>query len=126
MMVDIWSAHRKEEESMDIEGIMAMIDAYPQTSGQYDDYDYDPFAQNYDDHQNIKPLTDITTVPKTSIEDRFPAYPWDTSLEEADSKLRVTVPDGTDLRLFGRTVYKRGGYVKGVAHTFQRDVPHDL
>ena len=64
---------------MDIEGIMAMSGAYPQSSGQYHDYDYDPFAQNYDDHHNTKPPTNTTNVTRSSIEDRFPAYPWDTS-----------------------------------------------
>ena len=126
MMVAIWSDHRKEEESMDIEGIRAMSDAYPPSSEQYNDFDYDPFAHNYNNDSNVEIPTSTNAAPRTSLEERFPAYPWDTSQEDSDTNLKINVPDGTDLDLFRKTTYKKGGYVKGAAHTFQKDVPHDL
>ena len=51
---------------MDTEGIRAMSDAYPQSSDQYNDFDYDPFAHNYDNSNTVEPPTNAAAAPRAS------------------------------------------------------------
>ena len=92
MMVDIRNAHKKEDEIKDPEGIVAMSSVYPIETGQYDDYDYDPLA-HYDDFPSTLPGIPTNNAPRTCLEERFPAYPYDSTQEDRDCKLKVILPD---------------------------------
>ena len=56
----------------------------------------------------------------------FPAYPWTTLSEPTDDHLKITLPNGTDLRLFGKTQYKIAKVANGKAHTATKEVPCDV